>query len=135
VRSGALPLLTSSISESSLDTRRPAETDSKNLGCRGFPCRAFLGHRRETLKRACRTLPRSEASAHLCKLRLRAVRASPRHLMPPFPLATIRQSAGPGAAVAEAGTGTVGSGAGAATGGLPSGEGPAPQAWDGNGGA
>jgi len=43
VRSGVLPLLASSISESSLDTRRPAETDSKNLGCRGSPCRAFLG--------------------------------------------------------------------------------------------
>jgi len=41
-------------------------------------------------------------------------RASPRHPIALPPLETIRQSAGPGAAVAAAGTGTIGSGAGAA---------------------
>jgi hypothetical protein len=61
----------------------------------GFPPAARFSACRETTKRACRTLPRSEARAHLCKLRLRAVRASPRHLMPPFPLATIRTERGP----------------------------------------
>jgi len=58
--------------------------------------------------------PRSGAKAHLCKLRLRAVRASPRHPIALPPLETIRQSAGLGAAVAAAATSTVGSGAGAA---------------------
>jgi hypothetical protein len=58
--------------------------------------------------------PRSEAKAHLCKLRLRAVRASPRHPIALPPLETIRQSAGLGVAVAAAATSTVGSGAGAA---------------------
>jgi len=52
--------------------------------------------------------------AHLCKLRLRAVRASPRHPIALPPLETIRQSAGLGVAVAAAATSTVGSGAGAA---------------------
>jgi len=65
------------------------------------------------LDAACHVPPRSEARAHLCKLRLRAVRASPRHPIALPPLETIRQSAGPGAAVAEAATSTVGSGAGA----------------------
>jgi len=69
---------------------------------------------RETLKRACRKLHRSGARAHLCKLRLRAVRASPRHPIALPPLETIRQSAGLGVAVAAAATSTVGSGAGAA---------------------
>jgi len=63
---------------------------------------------------ACHAPPRSEARAHLCKLRLRAVRASPRHPIAPSPLETIRQSAGLGVAVAAAATSTVGSGAGAA---------------------
>jgi len=69
---------------------------------------------RETTKRACRALPSSGARAHLCKLRLRAVRASPRHPIALPPLETIRQSAGLGVAVAAAATSTVGSGAGAA---------------------
>jgi len=58
--------------------------------------------------------PRSEARAHLCKLCLRAVRASPRHPIALPQLETIRQSAGIGVAVAAAATSTVGSGAGAA---------------------
>jgi len=63
---------------------------------------------------ACHVPPRSGARAHLCKLRLRAVSASPRHPIALPQLETIRQSAGHGYAEAAAATSTVGSGAGAA---------------------
>jgi len=53
-------LLASVFSESSLDTRRPAETDSKNLECRGKPCRAFLGLPRNIKARLPETLGRTD---------------------------------------------------------------------------